>query len=225
MKKLKDQKKLWFDIFKKQYYVENYPSEQIVRFLMRYKKNKKNKLNQFKVLDLGCGIGRHALLASEIGFDSYAIDVVSSSINIVKNKSMENNLKVNCQIGSMNDLPYNDNFFDIIISFGVFDHVLFDDAKKGINEIQRTLKKNGLVYLKLETTNSFEKKYGKKIGKNTFILTCDCEKNIIQHYFSKKEIKELFKNFTITNFEKEEIFNEFNNNIILSRWHIIAKNN
>lgn len=217
---IKNQALLWEKHFEKGLYDENYPSEQVVRFLMRLSKNKERK---YKVLDLGCGVGRHLILCAENGLNCYGLDIADSALKSAEKNLKKKNLNAQLNQGDLITLPYEDNFFDIIISFGVFDHVNFSKAKIAIKEVYRILKDDGHIYFKLETSDSPERGLGYLIGKNTYIMGTECEKNIIQHYFSKNEVLKLFENFEILRLEKEIIENELNNSLIISRWHIVCR--
>jgi ubiquinone/menaquinone biosynthesis C-methylase UbiE len=216
----KNQTKLWQEHFSKGNYDERYPSEQVIRFLMRYKK--RTGLTG-KVLDLGCGVGRHLLMAVENGFSGYGMDIVDSALRKTRKNLAARGYHASLIKGSLTKLPYANNFFDIVISYSVFDHVKFADAIQGINEVKRVLKSGGLIYFKLETSNSPEMKLGRVIGKNTRILKSNCEKDILQHYFSLSEVHSLFKDFKILVLEKEEIKDLIKSRLTLSRWHIIAQ--
>lgn len=214
----KNQEKLWNEFYQNGYYEQKYPSEQTVRYLSRYKKE--NGTTGKKLLDLGCGTGRHTKLATELDYETYAIDLSETATEKTKQLIKSHGWIAEIKTGKTENLPYPDNYFDIIISYGVLDHMKKQTIKKSIKEIKRTLKQNGQANLKLETNNSPEKKHGKTIAKNTRILRCDCEKGIIQYYYTKKDIKELFKEFKIINLEKEEIKNQKTGKLFCSRWHL-----
>lgn len=218
---IKNQSLLWENHFKKGLYDEKYPSEQVIRFLMRL--IKKNKEKCYKALDLGCGVGRHLILFAENGLDSYGFDIAVSALKSAKKNLEANDLRADLNQGDLIDLPYPNNFFDIIISFGVFDHVRFSNAKKAIKEVYRILKEEGHIYFKLETNESPERSLGTLIAENTYVMGTNCEKDIIQHYFSKNELFELFKDFEIIQLEKEIIVNELNKSVVISRWHVVAR--
>ncbi|MEN2984151.1 MAG: methyltransferase domain-containing protein [Dictyoglomaceae bacterium] len=57
------------------------PSEDIYYTLSRWK-----RLGKTRLLDLGCGKGRHALFFAKEGFEVYALDISESGINILKER-------------------------------------------------------------------------------------------------------------------------------------------
>ena len=78
-----------------------YPHEEVIRFFSKFIR-KKIGLNNFfdvtknasgkRVLDLGCGIGRHVLFAHEMGLDAYGIDLSEKAISVARTWAVKNNL-------------------------------------------------------------------------------------------------------------------------------------
>lgn len=79
--------------------------------------------------------------------------------------------------------------------------MFFSDVKKAINEINRVLAPGGYMYFSLRSTESSECGRGEKVDENTYILQSGYERGIVQHFFSLKDIMELFKDFKIFEIE------------------------
>lgn len=94
------------------------------------KYNKKN----FRILDAGLGNGE--ILSKLLNKKKYGVDI---SLNYLKNT--RDDIIACC--ADLEDLPYVDNFFDLIICTDVLEHVLHLDQV--IHEISRVLKKNGIL--------------------------------------------------------------------------------
>lgn len=100
-----------------------------------------------KVLEIGCGNG--ALWAKNIEYLNENIDVTLTDIcedmlNDAKINLSKNSDKFNFQIADPNDIPFENDSFDIIIA----NHILFymKDLDLVLSEINRVLKKGGHFY-------------------------------------------------------------------------------
>ncbi|NCN39080.1 MAG: hypothetical protein COY38_01665 [Candidatus Aenigmarchaeota archaeon CG_4_10_14_0_8_um_filter_37_24] len=187
----------WEKIFKEQGDVFEKPHEYLKFFLKKLKKK-----NYKRVLDLGCGAGRHLIYLSSSGFDTYGIDLSETGIKICNKKLKEKNLKTNLKLGNIYErLPYPDNFFDAIISVQVLYHSRIKKIRKLIREIERILKPRGLIFItamKTKRKNGMTKttKY-RKIGERTFMPLDGWEKGLPHFYFNKRLIRKEFSNFKI----------------------------
>ncbi len=114
------------------------PSEYLLNFFSQIKKRKNRK-----ILDLGCGAGRNTLMLCKLGFKVYGCDLNREMVLETRRKlpvHFKNNIII-CDIVS---LPYYDNFFDFVLSNGIFHNaVSFQDFEKAISETTRILKVRG----------------------------------------------------------------------------------
>jgi len=164
-----------------------------------------------KVLDLGCGNGRF-FEAFDNTIDYTGVDASENLIKIAKEKYPKANFKVENALS----LSFKDNIFDTIYSFAVFHHFPSKELRlQFLKEVKRVLKPNG--NLVVTVWNLLETKKGKKlllkytllrlIGKtklgfkDIYYPWKRGEKTIQRYYhiFSKRELRNLFKeaNFTI----------------------------
>jgi len=189
---------------------EWYPSEGLVRFIARYVQRKTGvdryevKRPLKRILDLGCGNGRHVMFFAEQGFEVYGLDCSTAAIQTANKWLLKKGLKAHLQVGDSANLPYEDGFFDIVVACGVLDHMTFSDAKKTLTEMRRVTLCHGYVYVTLRSTEDSEYGRGKKIDHNVFELTAGYEKGIVQHYFDLEEIKELFDALKVFDIELHE---------------------
>lgn len=89
-------------------------------------------LHNKKCLEIGCGRGAFQNLVS----DYFGMDISDSPQEFFH--------KPFC-VGSATKLPFVDNSFDAIWTYAVFEHVT--DPEKGLEEIRRVLKDNGVLIL------------------------------------------------------------------------------
>lgn len=189
----------WNKIFKKSGKVFTKVQEDIPKVVKLFKKH-----NVKKVLDLGCGSGRHTVHLAKRGFDVYGLDVAEEGIKITRDWLKKENLKAHLKVGDIyQKLPYKDDFFDAIISTQTLHHQRIGKIRKLIREIERILKPKGLIFVtvtKKKTKKELPKKglwKIKMIAPRTFIPLDYEEKELIHYWFNKKILRKEFKNFKI----------------------------
>jgi len=103
-----------------------------------------------RVLEVGCGTGALSILSKISVGESGEVDGIDIAPRMVakaQKKARKANLKINFRIASVNELPYPDNHFDLIISSLMFHHLPVDVKKQGLKEIYRILKEEGRFFL------------------------------------------------------------------------------
>lgn len=96
----------------------------------------KNK-SGLRILNVGAGTGNDLKTLNKFG-DTFVIDIDENAISMIDNK-----LCVDKKNADVCKLPYKDDFFDVVVSFDVFEHI--ENDKKAIKEIYRVLKRNGVL--------------------------------------------------------------------------------
>lgn len=135
-----------------------YPHEEIIRFTAKYIA-KRIGLNQVewrcapevKVLDLGCGIGRHVVFASKMGIDISGVDLSETAIAVAKDW-LEKELpghQAQLRCADIRQQPWPDQHFDFVISHGVLDSMPFAIARAAVQETARVCKDGALFYCDL----------------------------------------------------------------------------
>lgn len=98
------------------------------------------------VLDLGCGVGRHAVFLAALGFELSAMDASESGLDYARAQAGDMGADIAFKRGDMTDLPYEDNRFDMVLSWNVIYHGNGDVVRRSVAEIRRVLRPGG-IYL------------------------------------------------------------------------------
>ncbi len=95
-----------------------------------------------KVLEVGCGGGHFTNMIKKYfpSCEVWGIDLDTNHINFAKNKCQELGLDVKYLEADINNLPFEDETFDLIFSHTVVEHLPFENF---IKEQYRTLKTGG----------------------------------------------------------------------------------
>ncbi|VBB05539.1 methyltransferase type 11 [Lucifera butyrica] len=208
-----------------------YPHEEIIRFVSKYIR-KRVDLNNFKdvcnienpkMLDVGCGIGRHIIYAADMGIEAFGIDLSENAIRKAREWAAKSGLvdsEKRIIQGDIRNLPWTEETFDFAISHGVLDSMTFSTAKEAVKEIARVLKEGGLFYCDIisgDDSSHFREYAGEELVKAPH------ECGTIQSYFNFTKINELIHGV----FAVKESFLIRKENILTgqftSRYHLVLK--
>jgi ubiquinone/menaquinone biosynthesis C-methylase UbiE len=191
--------------------------------------NRWKKLNLNKFLDLGCGVGRHALLFAKNGFEVTASDLSTDGLEKLKEIAKEQKLKMDIQTADMVSLPFKDETFDCLIAFHAIYHTDEVGIKKVMAEIRRVLKKDGeaLITFNSQNNSAFKDARNQHISTNVVVKNTGHEAGIPHYYATKSDVEELVKDFEIVEFGyREEYWNSegLGANYVSAHYCVLVKN-
>ena len=148
-----------------------------------------------RVLDAGCGNGRHLLPLSRmyraVGIDISKTALVASGTYLQKSGQHSEHL-----VSSVTELPFDDDSFDGIVCYGVLQHLLANDRRAAVNEFKRVLLPGGFLFF--EAFGVDDMRYGgKEVEPHTFLR----KSGLIYHYFMVEEVGSLLEDFKIMELE------------------------
>jgi len=134
-----------------------------------------------KVLDIACGSGYGSDLLAQNGA-SYVIgaDVAEKVIN--QNKELYDRENLRFEFADAENLPFEDNFFDVVVSFETIEHL--HEPENFLQGAKRVLKDNGLLIISTpnkKITSPFTKKPQNKFHIKEY--KADDLHHIISKYF------------------------------------------
>jgi ubiquinone/menaquinone biosynthesis C-methylase UbiE len=98
------------------------------------------------VLEVGCATGTLSLAAKRQAGPTgsvFGIDIIPGMIEVSREKAIQAKLDVTFQLGNIEDIPFPNEHFDVVMcSFMIF-HMSEEVRHKGIKEIYRVLKPQG----------------------------------------------------------------------------------
>ena len=104
-----------------------------------------NLKENFKFLDIGCAKG---FLMYDILGINHKIDVFGLDISDYAKKNAMNEVKDKILIGNCKNLPFENNFFDCVVSINTVHNLELDECKDAIREIQRV--SNGRAFIQVD---------------------------------------------------------------------------
>lgn len=171
--------------------------------------------NQFadkKVLEIGVGQGTDLVQFGRVGAKVYGIDITENHLNLTKKNFELRDLSVELRESDATQLPFGDNFFDCVYSFGVLHHI--PEIDQCISEINRVLKPGATffmaLYYKWSAFHLFSKILGQgirhgdyfRLGYKGLLSTIEsgADGKVIKPYvrtYSKREVVKLLKAFLL----------------------------
>jgi len=118
-------------------YNPRYWSQVVKDFAIFYKLT-----NYSKILDVGCAKGFMLYDFQKLNknFELHGVDIskyaITNSIDAVKK---------NLKVADSQDLPYENNYFDLVISINTIHNLSIKGCSKSLKEIQRVTKKNSFI--------------------------------------------------------------------------------
>jgi len=152
-----------------------------------------------KVLEVGVGLGADHEAYARAGANLYGIDLTPRSIEIVRTRFALQSLQSDLRVADAEMLPFDDNSFDLVYSWGVIHHS--PDTAAAAREILRVLKPGGrfriMIYHKWSLVGAMLwLRYGLARGRPLMSLA-----QIYANYlespgtkaFTRREARELFR--------------------------------
>jgi len=154
-----------------------------------------------KVLEIGCGVGIDGMEFAQNGAEYIGVDASKKSIELAKSYFAFEGKKTNLLVADAEMLPFKDNSFDLVYSWGVLHHT--PNTQKAINEAYRVLKPGGQCIIMLYNVHSLVALQLYLIyGLFKYKPFISISKLFSEHHespgtkaFSNSEIKSMFKSF------------------------------
>ena len=160
-----------------------------------------------KVLELGCGTGSmwtgHDDLIARCGI--LMLTDLSEGMLSMARKNIGERENVAYALADIQDIPYEDDSFDVVIANSMLYHV--PDLEKGIREVRRVMKNNGVFYCSTYGTRNFTDVLAEwiELDGDRFIpnhnFTMQNGEQILKEAFAKVEARFYEDSLLITNID------------------------
>jgi len=189
-----------------------------------------------RVLDLGCGIGRHTVALARLGFAVTATDVSPSGLVTCAAWLARKGLSAALVRHEMETLPFSDCAFDSLIAFNVIYHTSMAGMRRTLARMRRVVHPGGWLHLTflgrveqniacyradVETGKCWE------IEPFTFVYPRDAfaDRYLPHHYCDEAELRALLTDFIIDDFclVREEYTGEDGAIHVSAHYHVQAR--
>jgi SAM-dependent methyltransferase len=150
-----------------------------------------------KILNVGCGPGRSSQYLSQFGhvvsieYDKYCCEFASekTGLEIIN--------------GSITELPFDDQSFDLVCAFDVIEHV--EDDQLAVSEMKRVSKNNGVLFITVPTFMSLWSHH-----------------DVINHHFRRYKRPQIEQLFNTVN-DGNKIFTSYFNFFLFPPIYLVRK--
>ena len=171
-----------------------------------------------RVLEVGVGLGTDLVNFARHGALVYGIDLGVDQVNYTKKNFMVSGIKFKqIKQGNAEQLPFKNQFFDLVYSFGVLHHT--PDTQLALREVHRVLKKDGqaIVMLYARGWKHYIKRcliHGILLGKYFKLGSWQAVYNKISEVngnspktgvYTKKQVSAMFSEFSYIKIEKKRM--------------------
>lgn len=161
-----------------------------------------------RVLDLGCGIGRHVVALARLGFTVTATDVSPSGLVACAAWLAREGLGATLICHEMETLPFPYRAFDGLVAFNVIYHTSVAGMRQIFAEIYRVLRPGGQLYVTANARDDnriaryradVEMGRCREIEPFTYIYLRDApgDKHLPHHYCDEMELRAFLADFVV----------------------------
>lgn len=205
----------WDELFRDEKNRWDEPHEQVISLADRLQARA-----FFRVLDLGCGAGRHLAYLASRGFTVDGMDISPNGLRYTRERLIDANLPVRLSLADMTDLPYAGCCFDAIVSTYVIHHNREAGLRKTISEIWRLLKPGGVAFITIPSIRGGRNERGEVLEPGTVIPFEGLDAGVPHHYSSLAEVADFFAGYIVRMVQLNEHMVEGR---LSSHWEILAE--
>jgi len=186
----------WDDVFKQPKHRWRQPHERLCVFAKALRKR-----GFRRVLDIGCGCGRHLVYLAERGFEVYGLDISSVALREAHRNLQHRGLAAELMQGDMDRLPYQTEYMDAALCMYVIYHCRLSKISEVLSEIGRVLRPGGLALIVFLSREHWGYGVGERIEAGTFRLETEPHPGVPHHFSDRSEVEMLMDGFSVLSLE------------------------
>jgi SAM-dependent methyltransferase len=126
-----------------------YPAETLVRlFKGAYIPHMPKSFDGLRACDVSCGSGNNAFFLHDLGLSVFATEIDEGICIDVRRRAESSGRNIDVRVGTNRDLPFDDDFFDFLVSWNVIHYERSEqELRRGIEEYARVLRPGGILVL------------------------------------------------------------------------------
>ncbi|MBI4765312.1 MAG: class I SAM-dependent methyltransferase [Deltaproteobacteria bacterium] len=177
-----------------------------------------------KVLDLGCGLGRHAIAFALARFSVTATDVSPTAIQYLHEWAHSLHLSIETQVCEVLAETLPSETFDVVLSYNVIYHGSRELFALAIQRVRKLLKRKGIFFFTCPSRQDGKYGFGEKVAPHTYRCTKSITPGDIHYFADEEDLTELLVGFrTRACWKSEGYWDNQGEEQFYSNWHIRAE--
>jgi SAM-dependent methyltransferase len=180
----------WDDIFQRDGRIFLEPAPLVIQFTDLVKSR-----GGIRVLDVGCGSGRHVVYLAQADLDVFGLDNSPAALRLAAGWLAEKNQTARLTLADARQpFPFQTDSFDALISTQVIHHAILTTVQATASEIARVVRSGGTILVSVPLGKDAGDDFI-EIEPRTFVPLSGSEKGLPHHIFTPEELPELFAPF------------------------------
>jgi len=173
-----------------------------------------------RVLDIGCGLGRHTVYLAARGFQVTAVDYAPAALSACRENLEQAGLEATVQLMEMTALSFPEGSFDGAISTQVIHHTRKAVIAEIIGRITQHLSTHGYFVWGMPTPEHADCGRGEEVEPGTWVDPNHREGPVPHHFCTRQEIYDLLHAYEIISLRKEDTRD---GEMLRSHWLVLAR--
>ncbi len=158
-----------------------------------------------RVIDLGCGSGRHVVYLAQQGFRMTGLDNSPTALGMTREWAAAEGLAAGLVRADMRlPLPFASAAFDALVTTQVIHHALLATVRSTAAEIGRVVRPGGMLFVTVPLLPDPEDEF-ETIEAGTLVPVTGSERGLPHHFFMPDELRSILPDFR---FLEERILGE-----------------
>jgi SAM-dependent methyltransferase len=150
-----------------------------------------------RVLDLGCGSGRHVVYLAQQGFLVFGLDNSCTALRMTREWLAQEGLAAHLGRADMRQpLPMPAGALDALVSTQVIHHALLDTVRNTAADLGRVVRPGGMLFVTVPLQPDDEDTF-EEIEPGTLVPVTGSEKGLPHHFFTPDELRSILPAFRI----------------------------
>jgi tellurite methyltransferase len=177
-----------------------------------------------EVLDLGCGLGRHAVAFALAGFHVTATDASEAAVAHLQEWAKTLGLAIDSQVCDAAGDRFPPESFDVVIAYNVIYHGYREQFALIIAHVRGLLKPSGRFFFTCPTREDGKYGTGEGVAPHTFLGGKSIIPGAIHYFSDEADLDELTRGFAILSRTRDEHYWDYRGERRFhSYWQVLAR--